>query len=203
MKHIMIVAALIAALLLPASSSAESPQFKCDNTRATAYTVDDPSIHVVVAKGDSCYVIGAEIHSVRAKDAKHVYILDTAVAHNVMVQGTTHNTVIGDRGCNFDPVAGNNVMVKDSHNVAICYMTVDNNIRVTGNDGRLVLRYNDAGNNIHVVDNLAYDRQPGDGKHRRIGAIRFHHNAADNHNDLRRNSGRKVLQWDNSPEPRL
>ena len=118
-----------------------------------------------------------------------------------MVRKARGTVKIGAASCRLDPPAGNNIKVTRSHNVLICYMTVDNNIAVTRNDGRISLFHNDVGNNIKVTKNLAYDRRPGDGHHQQIEAIRLRHNVAARHIWIKQNADRPVLQVDNTPEP--
>lgn len=200
MKTLATLAACLMALLIPsAPAQATNPNYRCDNTASTPYTVDDPSIHIRVGKGDSCYLDGATVHSVNARGGDNLYVIDTEVAHNLMATRFTQNVVIGTAGCKFDPHAGNNVKVVKSHNVAICWESVDNNIMVRQNDGRIRLAHNTAGNNIMVTGNYAYAAHPGDGHHKRIGAIRFTDNVAGNHNRVVRNSGREVIARGNIP----
>ncbi|WP_188111189.1 hypothetical protein, partial [Nocardioides antri] len=73
--------------------------------------------------------------------------------------------------------------------------------RVTRNDGRIILRDNNAGRNIAVNNNLAFNHQPGDGRHHRIGAIRLKRNVAGSHITVLRNANRGLILVDNTPKP--
>lgn len=183
----------------PAASAALAPQdLVCDNSAATPYT--GTYRRVTVRAGDYCYLRGATVTGgVHACNAHTVRIIDTAVARNIHITGTTHDVMIGSPGCRYDPQAGNNIMVTNSHNVLICWETVGNNIKVSRNDGRITLHHNRAGNSISVVNNLPFDWQAGDGQHGRMGAIRFRQNTADNHNRVRNNAGRAVIASGNTP----
>ncbi|MCW2796120.1 hypothetical protein [Nocardioides sp.] len=174
------------------------PRLTCDNTASTPATGTYKRVRVPA--GATCYLRGATVlGNLHAKNPRSVYVIDTEVAHNIKIMGATRDVVIGNAGCRLDPHAGNNVMVTKSHNVAICQESVDNNIKVSQNDGRISLFHNKAGRNISVTKNLAYDAHPGDGTHRRIAAIRFRFNTAGNHNRVRNNAGRPVLARGNSP----
>ena len=80
-------------------------------------------------------------------------------------------------------------------------MSVDNNITVRNNDGRVTVRDSSAGNNIKVNRNLAYAPQAGDPTHVNAGAIRILRNTADNHIVARGNdASRDVIARDNTPD---
>ena len=134
-------------------------------------------------------------------DPVDVLVINTEVQRNIHIKGAQRDVKIGPAGCRFDPLVGNNVKVTQSHNVAICFTSADNNITVTRNDGRIMLRDNHAGSNIAVNNNLPYDRQPGDGQHPDIDAIRLRDNVADRHIVVRRNHDRPLILEGNSPEP--
>jgi hypothetical protein len=174
----------------------------CDNTKDDPYTGTYASVRV--PKGASCYLQDATVEgNVMANHgAVDVWIVDTAVERNIKIRGAERDVKIGSEDCKVDPVAGNNIMVTRSHNVAICWMTVDNNIMVTRNDGRMMLRDNTVGNSIRVTKNLPYAPQPGDGDHVDIDAIRVYRNTAERHIVLRDNSDRPLILKENTPEPR-
>ncbi len=69
--------------------------------------------------------------------------------------GRVHRFRIGARGrrCRVDPVAGRNLMGCNPHNVAICEMSIANNLVVRDNRGTLMVRDNKACNDLRVVDN--------------------------------------------------
>lgn len=199
------VAALTQALPAPATQAAppaKARKLVCDNTKRDPYTGTYASVRV--PKGASCYLEDALVTgNLKAlHGAVDVYVVNTEVRRNLMVRGAERDVVIGPRGCRFDPPVGNNVMVTRSHNVAICFTTAKNNITVSRNDGRIILRDNVAGNSIRVTRNLPYQRKAGDGKHRLIDAIRVRRNEAGRHIVVTRNADRPLLLVDNSPQPR-
>ena len=178
-----------------------APIFDCDGTY-TGQTFK----HVRVSEGDTCILRDSLVTgNFMARNPRTVKILDTEVRRNTMVRGATHDVVIGNAGCRLDPLAGNNIKVTGSHNVAICWMTVKNNVMVRGNDGRITLMNNNVGRNIDVSRNDAYDRRPADGKHQHPGAIRIKHNTAGGHIHLFNNHPSRTFRGlgTNSPTPTL
>ncbi len=173
----------------------------CDNTQANPYTGTYQD--VTVPQGASCYLRGALIlGDLKALGgAIDVFVINTEVQGGIDIRGAEGTVKIGPAGCRFDPRVGGIVRVTLSHNVLICFTSADNNITVTRNDGRITLRDNVAGNNIMVTDNLAYNRQPGDGTHRNIEAIRLRDNVAGGHITVRRNAGRPLILRNNTPRP--
>jgi hypothetical protein len=195
---VFVVILSLGTLLAPAQSAPGPKNIICDNTPATALSGTYKNVRV--KPGDSCYLLDAHVTgNLHAKDPVTVKVIDSPVDHNIKVSGATQDVIIGHFNCKFDPVAGNNIMVKDSHNVAICWMSVGNNIKVSGNDGRINVHHNTVDNNISVTNNDAYVAQPLDGVHPDIDAIRFRHNTAGGHNTIRNNAGRPVLAGHNSP----
>jgi len=203
---LMVMGTLAAPFVATSNVQAAPPEpavLQCDNTK------DDPANGtykmVIVKAGASCYLRNAEVlGGVRAvHGAVNVDIINTNVGRNIFIQDATGDVRIGVAGCGFDPTVGNNIKVFDSHNVAICWMTVNNNIMVTGNDGRIQLRDNTAGNNIRVTNNLPLNLLPTDNpNHGNADAIRLFNNVAGNHIFVRDNSGRPLFAADNTPEPR-
>jgi hypothetical protein len=185
----------------PVHAADPGTRLVCDNDSAHPYTGTYKS--VTVPKGASCFLRNAVVHgNVKAlHGATNVYIVNTQVDRNIMLTRVTRTVKIGPGGCRIDPIVGNNIKVTRSHNVLICLMSVDNNVTVTRNDGRISLFRNHAGNNIRVVGNLPYDRMPGDGHHPVIEAIRLRHNVADRHIVVRRNQDRPLRMVDNTPTP--
>jgi len=111
--------------------------------------------NVTVAPGANCFV-GTNVTilgNFRATRSPGSVIVRTDVGRNFMVAGATVRVIFGPKGCRVDPRAGNNLMVRNSRNVAICFATVDNNIVLRNNTGRLMLRDSLACNNIRVVNN--------------------------------------------------
>lgn len=133
--------------------------------------------------------------------ARNVFIINTEVQRNIHVRGAERTVKIGPAGCRFDPPVGNNLKVTRSHNVLVCFTTVDNNIHITRNDGRITVRDSVAGQNIHVNNNLAYNRKPGDGTHPSVEAIRLLDNVAGRHIVVKRNAGRPLVLRNNTPVP--
>jgi hypothetical protein len=199
-----LVMGTMAALVNPtptAHAAAPGKALVCDNTKADPYTGTYKS--VTVPAGASCYLKNAVVRgNLKALHGSvDVYVINTEVRRNIHIRGAERDVKIGPRHCRFDPIVGNNIKVSRSHNVAICVMSVKNNIMVTRNDGRMILRDNNVGKNIKVMNNLPYSRRPGDGQHRVIDAIRLRHNVAGRHIVVKRNSDRPLLMSDNSPTP--
>ena len=190
-------ATLVSVTLVPAAPAAAAP-FVCDNTADTPLTGNHPRLQVIVEEGASCYIEDAVIFSLQADHPENVSILGTSlehgVQHNVMIRGATGNVVIGNEGCAFDPKVGNNIVVRNSNNVLICQMSVDNNITVTGSHGRVTIRDSVACDNITASRNHAYDVT--DSTHHNAGAIRLLHLRAANHITAVDNSGRTVIERD-------
>jgi|GEM_PF-7068158 len=184
-----------------AQAAAGATDLVCDNSRAHPYT--GTYTNVTVPAGASCFLRNALVtgNFKALHGAKNVYIINTEVQRNIHIRRATRTVKIGTAGCKADPPVGNNLKVTRSHNVVICFMTVDNNIRITRNDGRITLRDSVAGQNIQVVNNLAYNRKPGDGRHRKINAIRLFDNEAGRHIVVKRNAGRPLILRGNSPVP--
>lgn len=201
---LMTVAALATPATVPASSAAEAPgpqKLICDNTRSDPYTGTYKSVRV--PKGASCYLEDAVVlGNLKAlHDPVDVLVINTEVQRNIHIKGAQRDVKIGPDGCRFDPPVGNNVKVTRSHNVAICFTFADNNIIVTRNDGRIMLRDNHAGNSIKVNNNLPYDSQEGDGQHPDIDAIRVYDNVAERRISVQRNADRPLKLRGNTPEP--
>jgi hypothetical protein len=185
----------------PAPAAVEAIALVCDNTRDDPYTGTYAS--VTVPEGASCYLRNAEVTgNLKAlHGAVNVYVINTDVARNIHIRGAERNVKIGPSGCKVDPVVGNNLKVVRSHNVTICFMSVNNNIMVRRIDGRIGLKRNTLGQTLGVTNNLAYRYQPGDGHHRAPGAIRMHHNEAGQQIVVRNNADRGLILWDNTPTP--
>jgi hypothetical protein len=200
---LMVVGTMAAPVLAtPAAQAAPGTSLVCDNTADTPYTGTYTS--VTVPAGASCYLRNALVtgNFKALHGAGDVFLINTELQRNVHITGATGTVKIGVNGCGFDPLAGNNIVVTDSHNVAICWMTVDNNIMVFRNDGRIRLANNTVGNNIKVTSNLAYNPLPGDGVvHGNAHAIRLENNVAGNHIFVRNNADRPLLEENNAPAP--
>ena len=202
LKRCIGMAATAAALVATGSvttSSVAAPAVECDGVLSLG---DAPKTRVIVPASASCTIVDSTIKSLRAlPGAVDVKVFDTEVTRNLMVRGATGTVHIGPEDCKFDPVVGNNLVVRNSHNVLICLMSVDNNITVRNNDGRITVRDSSAGNNIKVNRNLAYDPDASDPNTDRAAKIRILRNLADNHIVARGNdSSRVVAARGNTPE---
>lgn len=201
-KHILLVLGALSLLIpiaLVISTPANAASVECNNTRETAYTADDPSVQLVVPEGGTCFVVDAVFHSLRAQDPDSVFIFGSntghGAEHNIMIDGATGSVVIGSEGCAFDPFVGNNLQVTDSHDVLICEVVVDNNLTVTGNDGRITVRDSLACDNVSVSRNLPY-AEDASTNHRNPGTIRLIEVAAARHVFTKDNADRVVIRRD-------
>lgn len=197
------IAAMIAAVMIAMAPAAvaEAQPSKPHNVTCSNETLTGTYKNVTVAKNASCTLDGATVlGNVKANRVYDVLVYDTEVAHNIMVRDSIGDVVVGTKGCKYDPHAGNNVMVKDSHNVLICWETVDNNIKVSGNDGKITVRNSAAGNNIMVTNNDSYTVYDTDTptKHRKPGAIRVLDSTYDNHLMIKHNADRLVIDKRNT-----
>ncbi len=98
--------------------------------------------------------------NVRGDGARTVQLIDTDVVGtgttgNITLTGTTGKIVIGSEGCVVDPAVGNNITLIDNEgNIAICFMTTGETIKVQGtDDGRIGIHDNVVGNSLLVQDN--------------------------------------------------
>lgn len=82
-------------------------------------------------------------------------MIDTNVRHNISIRGTTGRVVVGNKGCHADPSVGNNLRVVGSKGaVAICYMHIRNNLRVSGATGpRIGIFHNTVRGNVQLFGN--------------------------------------------------
>lgn len=111
--------------------------------------------NVVIPDDARCVITISRITgNVRTTGAPRVVsITDTSLGRNIHVRNVVERVTIGAAGCRVDPVAGRNLMVRDSRNVAICEMSIANNLVVRDNRGTLMVRDNKACNNLRVVGN--------------------------------------------------
>jgi hypothetical protein len=185
---------------IPDMGAEHPPNLVCDGTY-TGQTFK----HVRVRPGDTCVLKDSTVTgNLMARNPRTVKVIDTEVRRNLKIRGATDFVKIGNAGCKLDPVVGNNIQIRESHNVLICYMTTKNNISVTGSDGRISLFHNNAGRHIAVSRNDAYDRDPGV-KHKNPGAIRLRDNTVGGHIRLADNhSSRDLLGLGtNTPSPKV
>jgi hypothetical protein len=143
--------------------------------------------------------------NVRGRGAASVRLIDTDILGNITLSRTTGRIVIGNDGCAVDPIAGGNIHLFDNFgSIAICQMSVRNNILLQNNDGRLALFDNRVGNNLNVFGNDG-------GQSIRIyrntvrGNIQLARNDASDTGIfiVRANSAERLSCRDNAPDPRL
>lgn len=198
-------AALAVIALAPAAASAAPKTLVCNGT----YT-GGTYFSVRVPAGASCTLTDAKVtHGVHARNAANVVLVNTDVVRNINIRGTTGMTEIGTPTnasgprmlrCNIDPTVGNNVMVRNSHDVLICQVHAKNNIMVTGNDGQITVRDSQAGN-IMVNRNLPWTG-PQLNTHPNPGAIRLLSDTAKNHIHVFGNAdSRDLIIRHDSPTP--
>jgi hypothetical protein len=124
----------------------------CDGTYVNQTFKD-----VVVPDGARCVikdsVITGNVRTEGSGSPRTVLLIGTSVGHNIHLRNVTHAVTIGSAACRLDPHVANNVMVRNSHNVAVCRMAIDNNLVLSDNTGRMVARGNVVCNNIRVVRN--------------------------------------------------
>ncbi len=142
---------LLGLSVAPASAEAQPKNFTCNND----VLVEGTFRNVFVAEGADC-TVGPDVTITRnffALKSPGVINVNTDIGRNFMVANATGSVTFGPEGCKVDPHVGNNLMIRNSANVAVCFATVDNNIVLSGNTGRLMLRDSVACNNIRVVNN--------------------------------------------------
>lgn len=197
------VAALSAALVATGFVGGAQADKPPKNLRCDGVVVGGKYHHVRVPRGESCKLVNAVVTgNFRARKAIDVKVLDTRVRHNLMIVGARGEVKVGNkRGCRFDPIIGNNVVVRNSHNVLLCQLSLGNNLTVRNNDGRITVRDNRVDNNIRVNRNDKYNAD-GPAGHRRPGAIRLIRNKAGNHVHVFRNHrSRDLILRRTSPAP--
>lgn len=112
--------------------------------------------NVKLDNGETLIAHGAHIRgNVQAtKGPRRVRLIDTRVDGNIHVREAKGQVVIGNRGCRLDPVAGNNIHLKDNHGpIAICQMTIEGNLHLINNAGTVNVVDNRVGNNLHAKHN--------------------------------------------------
>jgi len=165
-------AASMTALAAPASANAT---IVCDNTADTALTGELDGT-VVVPEGADCYIADATItgafRAIHSPGVVSVINTHVLAMGGLFVKGATGSVTIGTEGCRLDPYAGRNLKVFDSHNVAICQMSVRNNLMVKRSTGRVMVRDNIACNNLKVTDNTVLGLRVWDNGYTRNKMIR-------------------------------
>jgi hypothetical protein len=126
------------------------PNFNCNGTFS-----GQTFRNVRIQAGATCIITNSTITgNVQGTGGNVVRIINTDITGNgVNIRDVTGSVTIGSAGCAVDPFVNNNLMVTDSNNVAICEMSIENNLVLTGNTGRLMARDNIACNNIRVENN--------------------------------------------------
>lgn len=113
--------------------------------------------NVVIPDGATCVITNSTIlGNVRTMGngaPAVVRIINTDVRLNIHLRNVTGSVTIGTADCRVDPEVGRNLMVRNSADVAICQMSIANNLVLRNNTGRLMARDNLACNNIRVVRN--------------------------------------------------
>ncbi len=113
--------------------------------------------NVVIPDGATCIITNSTVEGnvrTQANAAPElVRLIDTDVRLNIHIRNVTGSVTIGSPDCLIDPEVGRNLMVRNSANVAICEMSIGNNLVLRNNTGRLMARDNLACNNIRVVRN--------------------------------------------------
>lgn len=194
-KIVALVAALFMALAMAGTAQAapKQPNVDCNGVlRAADYP--DGVKNVTVNEGASCTLSEGLVVSggVHAKPGAVDLLVYTEVGRNIQALGVTGTVHVGPESCKYDPPIRNNVMVKKSHNVLICWVWSGNNIVVTGNDGQVTVRDSHADNNIMVNRNKKYVAD-GPVAHRKPGAIRVLRNEYGNHLFTKGNHKSRVL----------
>ncbi len=83
-----------------------------------------------------------------------VQLIDTDVLVNIFVTRATGPIVIGPEGCAVDPVVGNNVFLRDNRGtIAICLMSIGENLELVNNKRSIGVFDNVVGNNLIATGN--------------------------------------------------
>jgi hypothetical protein len=126
------------------------PNFNCNGTFS-----GQTFRNVRIQAGATCIITNSTITgNVQGTGGDVVRIINTDITGNgVNIRDVTGSVTIGSAGCEVDPFVNNNLIVTGSNNVAICEMSIENNLVLSGNTGRLMARDNTACNNIRIEDN--------------------------------------------------
>lgn len=120
-------------------------------------TLDGATVkgNVTLGVGATLMADGATVRlNVKGVDAKTVQLIDTAVWGQIHLRRTTGPIIIGTAGCKVDPIADGNINLQNNFGpIAICMMTVKNNIILHNNHKTIGVFGNTVGNNIQVVGN--------------------------------------------------
>lgn len=164
-------AILSAACLIPvavAVPAQAAPAVDCTGTLTGSYQA------INVPDGASCFLDGATVKrnvkigigsslrtdeasiggNVMGDKAKTVLIIDTPVYGQIHLTRTKGQITIGVEGCRTDPIADGNINLQRNYGpIAICQMTVKNNIILHNNRNRIGVFENRVGNNIQLIGN--------------------------------------------------
>lgn len=163
------------ALISLAGPASASETVVCDNTADTALTglLDGT---VVAPEGADCFIENAIItgafRAIHSPGVVSLINTNVLAKGGIFVKGATESVTIGTEGCLVDPYVGRNLKVFDSHNVAICEMSVRNNLMVKRSTGRVMVRDNIACNNLKVTDNTVLGLRVFDNGYTRNKMIR-------------------------------
>jgi hypothetical protein len=132
--------------------------------------------NVTVKRGDTCVLADVKVNgSVHANGARNLLVHDATIRGNVVARHVSGDVYLGSKqSCKYDPVVGGSVVVKHSHNVLICDMTVCKKVVLKHNDGKITVRSSTA-RKIVVKYNRQFVRDRGDSTHRGLSTIRLIH----------------------------
>ncbi|WP_344082848.1 hypothetical protein [Nostocoides veronense] len=158
----------IAGMGMGAGSATAAPATVCTGTLTGSYpaifvpvgatcTLDGAKVsgNVTVSEGATLMTKDATIRlNVKGNEAAKVNIIDTDVWGQIHFRRTTGEIIIGNDGCKVDPNAGGNINLQNNFGpIAICQMTIKNNIILHNNHHRIGVFDNRVGNNIQVYGN--------------------------------------------------
>ncbi len=161
-----------AALCLPLAvgSASAAPPADCTGTMTGALgSLDVPdgatctltgasvSGNIKIGTGSSLMTTGSYVRlNVMGDRAKTVLLIDTQVDGQIHLTRTSGQITIGTAGCKTDPIADGNINLQDNYGpIAICQMTIKNNIILHKNHNRIGVFDNRVGNNIQVIGNTS------------------------------------------------
>jgi hypothetical protein len=122
---------------------------------------------IKVGTGSSLFTNAATVGgNVQGTDAPQtVIMLDTNIGQSVHIEQAVGRITIGNAGCAVDPIVGIDVHLANNHGlIALCYLSVGNNMILQGNTRTMGIFHNDIGNNLIVQENTG-----------RYVRIRFNH----------------------------
>jgi hypothetical protein len=197
------VATPAAAFANNGQSGSGSPSTECTTTiyGGTYHGIEVPD-------GATCAMLGVNVtHSVRVGAGSRLIITDSEIGQHIMGQGarsvrvidtnvygqihlweTTHSITIGTDGCAVDPIADGNIHLHANlGTIAICQMTIRNNLLLQNNKNRIGVYENRVGNNIQLSGNS------GPGIQVRLNTVRGNIHASQNDVEKTLNIARNVM----------